>query len=161
MGQSLWESPMRFTVLARLMGVSDMAPACQLCWGKGLEKGQQPLLSLMPETSVPPFIPLVPFKLLPQCWSSREWVWAGKSVRGLRGTAWGSSSFFHKLNPHWFLQPEAMGTYLPGQGFLIWIWDSSLLRHPSQIFIHHMWVRDHQPIPHLCPSYQSGWMWFL
>ena len=39
-------------------------------WGKGLEKGQWPLLALMPDTSVPPFRPLVPFKLLTQCWSS-------------------------------------------------------------------------------------------
>ena len=38
----------------------------------------------------------------------------------LRGIAWGSRSFFHKLNPHWFLQPEVVGTYLPGTGTLDW-----------------------------------------
>ena len=31
-----------------------------------------------------------------------------------------SSSFFHQLNPHWFLQPEVVGTYLPGTGTLGW-----------------------------------------
>ena len=36
----------------------------------------------------------------------------------LKGTAWGSSSFFHGLNPCWFLQPEVVGTYLPGTGTL-------------------------------------------
>ena len=43
---------------------------------------------------------------------------------------------------------------------LVWGWDSLFLRYPSQIFIHHMWVWD-QPVLCLCPSYQSGWMWFL
>ena len=31
-----------------------------------------------------------------------------------------SSSFSHWLNPHWFLQPELLGTYLPGTGTLGW-----------------------------------------
>ena len=71
----------------------------------------------MPDTSVPPRTPLVPFQLLRWCWSS-----GGVSLCGgsLRGTAWGSSSFFHRLNPHYFLQPEVMGTYLPGTGTLGW-----------------------------------------
>ena len=53
-------------------GVSYMAPAAGsvALWGEGSEKGQWPLLALMPDTSVPPCVPLVPFKLLPQCWSS-------------------------------------------------------------------------------------------
>ena len=32
----------------------------------------------------------------------------------------GSSSFFHQLNPHWFSQPEVVGTYLPGTGTMGW-----------------------------------------
>ena len=57
--------------VSQVDGVSDMAPVCQLCWGEeGVEKGQWPLLILMPDTSVPPFMLLVPFKLLPWCWSS-------------------------------------------------------------------------------------------
>ena len=39
-------------------------------WREGLEKGQWPLLALMPDTSVSPSMTLVPFQMLPQCWSS-------------------------------------------------------------------------------------------
>ena len=45
-------------------------------------------------------------------------------------------------------------------GGLLWDWDSLLLRYPSWIFIYHMWVWG-QPVPHLHPSYQSEWLWFL
>ena len=48
----------------------------------------------------------------------------------------------------------------PWAGELVCGWDSSLPRYPSQIFIHHTWVRN-QPILHPHPSCQSGWMWFL
>ena len=41
-------------------------------------------------------------------------------VGSLRGTAWGSNNFSHQPNPHWFLQPEVVGTYLPGTGTLGW-----------------------------------------
>ena len=37
--------------------------------GRGFRKGKWPRLALKPDTSVPPCIPLVPFKLLPWCWS--------------------------------------------------------------------------------------------
>ena len=53
-------------------------------------------------------------------------------VGSLRGTTWGSRSFFHRLNLCWFLQPEVVGTYLPGTGTglggLVWGWDSLLPR---------------------------------
>ena len=85
-------------------------------------------------------------------------------VGSLRGTAWGSSSFFHWLNSSCFLQPEVGGTYLPGTGTLgwwglVWDWDSLIpISFPN--FIPHTSVWD-LPIPHLRPSYQSGWTWFL
>ena len=41
-------------------------------------------------------------------------------VGSLRKTAWDSRSFFHQLNHHWFLQPEIMGSYLPGIETLGW-----------------------------------------
>ena len=41
-------------------------------------------------------------------------------VSSLRGTAWAYRSFFHWLNPHWFLQPEFQGTFLPGTRALGW-----------------------------------------
>ena len=45
----------------------------------------------------------------------------------LRGTSWGSRSLFHQLSPHWTLQSEVMGTYLPvtgtlGLGMGTWCW---------------------------------------
>ena len=39
-------------------------------WGEGLEKGQWPLLTLMPDFSLSPSMPPVTFKLLPGYWSS-------------------------------------------------------------------------------------------
>ena len=41
-------------------------------------------------------------------------------MRSFWWTAWSSRSFFHWLNPHWFLQPEIVGTYLPAIGILGW-----------------------------------------
>ena len=41
-------------------------------------------------------------------------------VSSLRGTTWSSRSFFPQLNPHWVLQTEVLGTYLPGTGTLDW-----------------------------------------
>ena len=80
---------------------------------------------MMPDPSVPPHIvgvvdwkasPLVPFNLLPWCWSS-EGMNLSKFVGSLRGTAWDSRSFFYLHNAHWFL-PEVIGTYSPGSGTL-------------------------------------------
>ena len=52
-------------------GVSDMAPTCWLCgfayislWDKAI--------SQLSDTSVPPHMSLVSFKLLPWCWRSEE-----------------------------------------------------------------------------------------
>ena len=59
-------------MLARLMESQiwhQLAVSVAL-WVKGSEKGQWPLLALMQDTSVPPCMPLVLLKLLPQCWSS-------------------------------------------------------------------------------------------
>ena len=38
----------------------------------------------------------------------------------LRETALGSRSFFYQLNPHWVLQLEVVGIYLPGTGTQGW-----------------------------------------
>ena len=66
--ESLGISKAGQTLLARLM---DSQIWHQLAGSVGgvSEKGQWPLLTLMPDTSVSPCVPLVPFKLLPQCWS--------------------------------------------------------------------------------------------
>ena len=82
-GWSLGISKAGQTLLAKLMESQiwhQLAGSVALC-GEGLEKGQWPLLALMADTSLPPCMPLVPFKLLPQCWSS-ERVHLCKSVCG-------------------------------------------------------------------------------
>ena len=72
----------------------------------------------------------------------------------------------HWSRPHWFLQPEVMGTFLPGTGTLgsrVWCgagaprslggdlcsWDILPNFCPP-----YLWVWD-KPIPCLCPSYLS------
>ena len=40
-------------------------------------------------------------------------------------------------------------------GGLVWGWACLLLGFCSQIFIHHMWVRD-QPLPRFCPPLTAG-----
>ena len=52
------------TVLSWLME-SQYCTSLPAWWGEGLEKGQWPLLALMPSSSVAPSIPVVPFNLLP------------------------------------------------------------------------------------------------
>ena len=85
-------------------------------WMEGLEEGHRPLLALMPDPLVSPFLPL-PLSCWVWCWSSKG-VHLSSCVGSLRGTAWGCSSFFHLLNPCWFLQPELLGIYVPGTGTL-------------------------------------------
>ena len=140
-----------------------MAPTCQLCDSVGTQfsKGTMSSACLSVWEKADPsscldarqfsssLYAMVPFKLLPWCWSSEE-VSLSPCVGSLRGTACDSRNFFHWLRPHWFLQPDVVGTYLSctenlGWGGLLWGWDSSLPRYPSQIFIHHTWMWD-QPI---------------
>ena len=70
--QSLGISNVGPTVLATLMEsqIWHQLACCLVLWAYVLERRQGPLLTLMPDTSVPPCIPLVPFNLLPPGWSS-------------------------------------------------------------------------------------------
>nr|KAF6349281.1 hypothetical protein mMyoMyo1_011821 [Myotis myotis] len=76
-------------------------------------------------------------------------------------------------NPHWFLQPEVMGTSLPSSRILGWGAGVGLgplaphrgppqLRYPSWFKKkkRHTWVSD-QTIPSLCPSSQSQCAFFF
>ena len=97
--------------VSQTFGVLDISPACQLCdsvalWlcGERAQKRKNGLclpfcptaLALMPDTSVHPCMPLVPFELLPLCWRS-EGVHLCKSV----------CAFFkgNCLELQWFLPP--------------------------------------------------------
>ena len=64
-----------------------------------------------------------PSSCCPGAESQREWVYVSpKSFAGsLGGVSWGSHSFFCHPRPHWFLQAEVMGTYLPGTlSWVVW-----------------------------------------
>ena len=108
---------------------------------------------------------LVPFKLLPWCWSS-EGGSLGKSVcEFFKRNCWDSRNFFYRLNPHCFLQPDIMGIYLLVTGTLCWMsWCGAgmLCSQDNSInfLIYHLWMWG-QSVQCLHPSYQSGWMWFL
>ena len=70
---------------------------------------------------LPPAHSRCPSSHLPSAWVQREWVWVGESVCGsFKRNCLGLQHFFHWLNPHWFLQPEIVGLYLPGTGTLGW-----------------------------------------
>ena len=70
--ESLGISKAGQTVLARLMEsqIWHQLAGSGAVLGKGLEKGQWPLLAPMQDTSVLPCVPLVSFKLLPRHWNS-------------------------------------------------------------------------------------------
>ena len=177
-GWSLRVSPGQGKYVSQVDGVSDMAPTCQLYGsvGKCLIKGTM--------ASACPFSRR---KLSPSFWldtrhfSSSPYATgafqAATLVLKLRGSeselihVWvlcrkllGTLEIFctnlisaifcsQKLWGLIFLVLEpVVGRPDVGLGLLTHMW--------VRIFIHHMWMWD-QPIPHLHPSYQSGWMWFL
>ena len=88
------------------------------------------------------------FQAVPQCWSS-EGVSLGKSMcEFFKGNCLGLQKF-HSLAqyPLGFTVRNygdlSSWHWNPGLRSLVWSWDSSLLRHPSQIFIHHTGMQDH------------------
>ena len=64
------------TLLARLMEsqIWHQLAGSVVLWWEGPEKGQWPVLTLMPDTSVFPSMPLVPSKLPPCAGAQREGV---------------------------------------------------------------------------------------
>ena len=113
--------------------------------GLCLQESCSPAFALMPDTSVSPCMPLVPFKLLPRCWSS-EGVSLIKSVcEFFKGNCLGLLKFLLLTRP---LQVFAARSIVDstswhwnlGLGHLVWAWDSSFLRYPSRIFIHYTWM---------------------
>ena len=90
----------------------------------------------MPDTSAPPFVPLVPLELLLWCWSS-EGVSLSKLVCGFfKRNCLALQKFFLPTPSLLVLKLEIMGTYLPGPGTQSWgawcragsphSWDTSL-----------------------------------
>ena len=121
-------------------------PALWLCVGRAQKRNNGlclpfclgesclPGLAFMPDTSVPPCMPLLLFKLLLWPWSSEGVSWISSCVDSLRGTAWDSWSLFHWVSLHWFLQAESIGTCLPRIGTLGWrIWCGPEIPHSWDI----------------------------
>ena len=119
-GQSLWESSMGSNKLARLMESQIWHQFAGSVWG-GLRKGTMAsALDAGHFHSSPCAIGAfqVATQVLELRGSESEFV--SLCVGSLRGTAWDSRSFFHRLNSSCFLQPELVGIYLPGTGTLGW-----------------------------------------
>ena len=170
--------------------------ALWLCVGEGSERGQSCCLasgdylrgSCLSGTcpfashftfSLSPLMPLVCFQHCPGAKSQRGWFcMSPKSVAGpLREVSWGSCSFFCCPTPHWFLQAEVTGTYLPGIGTLGWVvWSGTgtACSHGIPPYFYPPHVNVGPPVPpplctspcfskplYLHPSYLSGWMWLL
>ena len=111
---------------------SDMVSTCWLCRG-GLSKrtmasasicawvqAAPPAVTLMLDNSVSPCIFLVPFKLLPQHWSS-EFMGPRKSMCGpfkRKCLRLQQPSVSLSLNPCWFSHTDVMGISLPCSGTL-------------------------------------------
>ena len=136
-----------------------------LCPPFCLRESYSPALALIPDTSMPPCMPQVPFKLLPWCWSS-EGVSLNKFLCGfVKGNCLGLHPFLLPTQPLLVFAARSYGDisswhWNPWLEGLVWGWNSLLPRYPSRSFIYHTWMWD-QPVPCLFPSYQSGWMWFL
>ena len=144
-------------------------------WGGGAEKEQWhlqqfclaescPTPESLPYNKVPPHLSLVPFKLLPQHWSS-EGV-------GLCIGPW--EELLGILEALHLIQPQSLLVFIarsygdlsfllwnPGLGYLVWAVSPRCSEVPPQprylsllILNYHTHVWD-QPVMHLCPSYQS------
>ncbi|KAF6119850.1 hypothetical protein HJG60_010236 [Phyllostomus discolor] len=107
-----------------------MASAClPACLGESCS----PTPTLMPDTLIPPCVPLVPFKLV-SWWSwSSEGVHLCNSICGLfKGTYLGLQKFLPQLNPHWCCSQKygylSSWKWIFGLGGLVWGWDFSLPR---------------------------------
>ena len=177
-GQTSGDLQDRANSVNHVDGVWAMAPAGWLCGtvGMGSEKGQWPLppfslgegcppdLTLIPDTSVSPCMPLVPFKLLPPCWSSEGMSLSKSACHFVKVNCLGLKKFLPPTQSLLVFTARSYGDLSS------WHWNSGLgtwfgagtphSQDTSWIFIHHMWIWD-QLFPHLHLSYRSGWMWFL
>ena len=142
----------------------DMVPVYRLC-GKRVQQKDSGLCSPWCQTRQSlPVYQWCPSSCHPGAGAQREWVWVGESVRG-----------FPKKNCLGLQQPPPLTQCLlvfatrscrdlsswhwnPGLG----AWCGSGTHHSQDIPPEFLstWVWGH-PVPHLCPSYPSGWMWFL
>ena len=150
--------------VSQVNGVSDIAPAYWYCGGEGSTKERWPLLTPVLDTQSLPVYHWCPSSCHPSVGAQRERVCVVESV-----------CVFPQRNCLGLQQPppptqsplvftaRSCATYLPGTGILGWGTQyGSRTPHSQDIpseFLS-MSVRG-QPVPCLCPSYQSGWMCFF
>ena len=101
-----------------------------LCPPFSLGESYPPVLALMPDTSEPLCMPLVPSSCYPSAGAQTEWVWVSPCMGPLRVTAWESSSSFHWLKltifynqkfgglSCWHWNPELVGLVWGSQDIL-------------------------------------------
>ena len=141
-----------------------MAHCLLFCLGESCTSA----LASMPDTPVPPHMALVPFK----CWSS-EGVSLSKSMYGFfkrncLGLQLGTSSTDSipagfSIQKLWGLIFLALEPWAGGVGEA-WCGAGTPQSQntPPKFYLPHVGVGPACSMsPHLCPSYWSGWMWFL
>ena len=116
----------------------------------------------MPDTLFPLHIPLVPFKVLPQCWSL-EGVKLSKSMCGALQEEMPENPMISSTIPtHTGFYSQKLWGFIflalePWLGGLLWGWDPLLPRYPSNLYLPHEGVGSaHSASLTLCPSYLSG-----
>ena len=111
-----------------------------------------------------PCVPLVPFKLPPCCLSSvgaslSRWVcvWVSQEVL-LRAPAASSTDSIPTDFAYRSCGDLSSWHWNPGLGSWCWSGTPHSQNIPPEFLSTQVWG---QPVQHPCPSYQSGWMWFL
>ena len=152
------------TLWVRVGEGSDRGQCCCLASGDVPRRKLSPALALLPVTSLSPVCHLCPSSC---CLVLKPRGWVCISPETFVGPSGGVSResclFFCRPNPHWFLQPEVMGTYLPGTGTVGWVvWCGAGIPCspgiPPDFYPPHVNVGPSIPPPlhPLCPSCSSG-----
>ena len=95
-----------------------------------------PVLTMIPDNSVPPHMSLVSFEQLPQYWSS-EGVNLSEFMCGFfKRNCMGLQKFLPLTQSLLVFAARSYGDlsswhWIPGLGGLVWAWDSSFLRYHS------------------------------
>ena len=135
MAEPLGISKVGQTVLIESQIWHQLARSVALC-SEGLEKGQWPLLTLIPDSSVSPRMPLVRFMLLSWCWSSERMSLSESMCEFFKGNCLELQKFLLPAQSLLVSAARSCGDlsswhWNPRLGDLMWTWDSSLPRYPS------------------------------
>ena len=168
--------------VSQVVGVSDVAPTCQFC---GSARGQfrigtvasaclsaweKAAHQLLPWWQTLQFLLICHWYLSscsPKAGAQRKCVLSKFACEFFKRNCLGLQRFLRPTHSLLGFTAICYGVVLvlepwAGGRELVWGWDPSLLRYPSQIFIHlHGLGPACSTSPCLHPSYQSGWMWLF